>query len=56
MVRRLSVSVAIIFAAIPLRAVKLSRKQGDLAGRNEIQLAVPVEISRRDGLRVRADR
>ena len=36
MVRRLSVSVAIILTAIPLRAVKLSRKQGDLAGRNEI--------------------
>ena len=28
MVRRLFVSVAIILAAIPLRAVKLSRKQG----------------------------
>jgi len=35
MVRRLFVSVAIILAAIPLRAVKLSRKQGDLAERNE---------------------
>jgi hypothetical protein len=30
MVRQLSVSVAIILAAIPLHAVKLSRKQGAL--------------------------
>ena len=37
MVRRLFVSVAIILAAIPLRVVKLSHKQGDLAGRNEIR-------------------
>ena len=36
MVRRLFVSVAIILAAIPLRVVKLSHKQGELADRNEI--------------------